>query len=83
MCVWVRRSQVMENGPLGQRALHRAEGRFHARQQDVGAPDLVGRQVLAIRLQHVAAVEFLGDRFLLAVLLPRQRLLLRIVVQAE
>jgi hypothetical protein len=37
--------EVMKNGPLRQRTLHRPEGRLDARQQDVGAPDFIGGQV--------------------------------------
>ncbi|MGH9452050.1 MAG: hypothetical protein ACRD11_16185 [Terriglobia bacterium] len=31
--------EVMKDGPLGQRTVHRQGGRLDPRQQDVGAPD--------------------------------------------
>src|SRR3989449_3280369 len=72
--------EMMEDGPLHQRTLHRPEGGLDARQQDIGAPDFVGGQVLVVGLQHVAAIQLGRDRFLLALLLPGQGLRLGIVV---
>ena len=43
--------QMMKNRPLHQRALEVAEGTFHARQQDISAPDFIRRQILPIRLR--------------------------------
>ena len=48
--------EVMKNGPLHQRTLQVSKGIFHARQQHVGAPDLIGRQILPVGLQDIAAV---------------------------
>ena len=42
--------KVVENGTLAQRALHGSEGRLHPRQQNVGAPDFIGRQILPVSL---------------------------------
>src|SRR3970040_1481016 len=36
--------KVVENGTLPQRALHGSEGRLEPRQQNVGAPDFIGRR---------------------------------------
>jgi len=71
MCVWVRRSSdgkwaALASGPSSPKA---ASTR---RQQDCRCARSRRRQVLAIRLQHVAAIEFRGGRLLLPVLLPPQ-----------
>ena len=39
-------------------------------QKNIGAPDLIGGQIVAVRLQHVAAIQFDGKGFFLKLLLP-------------
>lgn len=53
--------KLMEDRTLHQSGLHRSERTFHQGQQHVGSPDLIGAQVLAIRLEDVAAIELLGE----------------------
>ena len=48
--------EVMEDGPLHQRALHGPKSRFHPGQQNVSFPDLVVGPILAVALEQVAAV---------------------------
>src|SRR5215208_650699 len=67
--------ELVEDGSLAQRALHVAEGVFDAGQQDIEAPRLLGRQVFAIGLQQVGAVEAKGTLLFLVIFLPIQRLL--------
>ena len=71
--------QVVEDRTLHQRAFHGPKGGFHACQQGIGAPDLLRRQLVPIGLQHVAAIELLGESFLRCVLLPGEMLLGRVV----
>ena len=52
--------KMMEDGALGQGALHRTEGGLGAGQRHVDAPGLVGGQVGAVGLQQVGAVQFAG-----------------------
>ena len=72
--------QVVENGALHQRALHGSEGRLDPRQQNVGAPDFIGRQILTVCLQHIASIELCCNRFFLGVLLPGNTLPLGVVL---
>ena len=62
----------MENGTFHQRTLHGAERVLHPCQKNVGAPDLIGCQVVAVRLQHVAAIQFDGNGLFLKFLLPEK-----------
>src|ERR1019366_4447062 len=64
--------------PLGDSSSH---GRgFHPGQQHVGAPDLIGGQILAVGLQHIAAIQFFSDRFLVDVLLPGEAVPLGVIL---
>ena len=64
--------EVLKNRSLHQGALHVSKRIFDPRQQNVEAPDFIGRQILTIPLQHIAAVELFGHRFLVGLLLPGQ-----------
>lgn len=64
--------QMMENGPLHQWTFNVAEGVFHSSEQNIGAPNFIGRQILSISLENVTAVEFLGDRLFVREFFPRQ-----------
>src|SRR4030042_2536684 len=66
--------QVMENRTLHEGTLHGAECCFHTCEKHVGAPNLIGRQILSVRSQNVAAIRLLGNRFLLHVFLPGKTL---------
>src|SRR3990172_10259508 len=72
--------QVMENRTLHEGTLHGAEGCLDACEKHIGAPNLIGRQILSIRFQNVAAIQLLGNRFLLQVFLPGKILGLCLVV---
>jgi hypothetical protein len=72
--------QVMENGPLAQRTFHGAKGRFDTGKQDVGAPDFLGVQVAAARLEQVAAIKGLGFLLTRLIFAPRQEACGRLVV---
>ena len=72
--------QVMENRTLHEGTLHGAECCLDACEKHVGAPNLISRQILPIRFQNVAAIQLLGDRFLLRVFLPGKILGLCLVV---
>jgi hypothetical protein len=67
--------EMMKNRPLHQRALDVAEGIFHPRQQDIGTPDFIRRQILPIRFENIAAIQFLGDRLFLGEFVPGKILL--------
>src|SRR5207237_3909577 len=62
--------QMMKNRPLHQRTLDVAEGIFHPRQQDISAPDFLCGQILPIRFENIATVEFLSRRLLIANYVP-------------
>ena len=72
--------KVVENGTLPQRALHGSEGRLDPRQQNVGAPDFIGRQILPVCLQHIASIELCSKRFFLGVLLLGNTVVLGVVL---
>ena len=52
---------LMEDGPFGERALHAPERVLRAREQVIDAPRLLSAEVGAVGLEHVAAVETLGE----------------------
>ncbi len=60
--------ELMKNGPLGEQTLHCPERRFYPGEQNIGAPDFIGTQILPIGPQYIAPVQLLGDRLLLLVL---------------
>src|SRR5215467_9407382 len=62
--------------------LHGTKGGFHPGQQHVSAPDLIAGQILAISLEHIAAIQFFRDGFLVEVFLPGEVLLLLVILHA-
>lgn len=50
--------------PLHQRTFQIAKGIFDTRQQNIGAPDVVRREILSIGFQGVRAIELRGPRLL-------------------
>jgi hypothetical protein len=75
--------ELMEDGPLHEGALHGTKCRLDAGQQDVSAPDLVGRQVLTIGLEEVGPVQALCPLLGGLVLDPGQTARLRQIVYSE
>ena len=63
--------ELVEDRALRKRALHGTEGMLHPGEQNEGMPDLVGTEIKTIRLDHVAAVELLGQGFFVDVFAPR------------
>ena len=51
---------VMKDRPLGERRFHVAEGVLGACEQDIDAPQFVAREIVAIGLDQIAAVEPFG-----------------------
>ena len=67
--------QMMKNRPLHQGALDVPECIFHSSQQNISAPDFIGRQILPVRLENIATVQFFGDRLFIRVFFPREVLI--------
>jgi hypothetical protein len=57
----------------GERTLHVAEGRLGASEQGVDAPGLLGREVSAVALEQVGALQALGAGMALLVAGGRER----------
>src|SRR5260370_1399188 len=70
---------MMKDGSLFERTFHRTEGVFYSRKKDVDTPRFIGGQVLPIRAQEIAPVEFLSARSAFRVEYIRERLRLGIV----
>jgi len=51
----------MKNRALHQRTLDVAEGILYPREQDISAPDFICGQILPIRFENIATVEFLSS----------------------
>jgi hypothetical protein len=62
----------MENGSLAQGSFHGAKGGFDTGKQDVGAPDFLGVQIAAARLEQVAAIKGLSFLLTRLIFAPRQ-----------
>src|SRR5437879_11777248 len=69
---------MMKNRPLHQRTLDVAEGILHPREQDISAPDFICGQILPIRFENIATVEFLSGRLFIVTFVPREILLGRV-----
>jgi len=74
---------VVEDRPSGERRFHVAEGGFGAGEQNIDAPELVSRQVLAIGLDQIAAIELFGLGMAGRIELTDDRCGLRIMGEAE
>jgi len=70
---------MMKNRPLHQRTLDVAEGILHPREQDISAPDFICGQILPIRFENIATVEFLSGRLFIAKLIPREVFVDRVI----
>src|ERR1700724_1860132 len=76
MWAWVRSCKWRKMG-------RSSKGLFMARKAAstrVSAPDLIGRQILAVGLHHITAIQFFRDRFLVHILLPGEALALGIIL---
>src|SRR5438045_2949770 len=67
--------QMMKNRALHQRTLDVAEGILHPREQDISAPDFTCGQILPIRFENIATVEFLSGGLFIGKFVPREILL--------
>src|SRR2546429_5005865 len=70
---------MMKNRPLHQRTLDVAEGILHPREQDISAPDFNCGQILPIRFENIATVEFLSGGLFIGKFVPREILLDRVI----
>ncbi len=73
--------ELVEDRPLTERAFHVTKCVFDTGQQDIKAPSFFGREVFAVGLEQVGAVEAQGALSFSAVLVPAELLLTGVIVE--
>ena len=71
--------QMMKNRPLHQRTLDVAEGILHPGEQNISASDFICGQILPIRFENTATVEFLSGGLFIDELAPGEVLVDRVI----